>query len=102
MTIHLVSANFTRYTSFFIHCLPLFQDRDMISRAIIAISKDSPDGYFKTTSISMFKITTVSHDWERRKNIRRTLSQIPTQFVGNYNCLSDFKLFLDHPMNNYR
>jgi hypothetical protein len=48
----------------------------------MTLSKDSPDGYFKSTTISMFKIETVTREWERRKSIRKTLGQIPTQFVG--------------------
>lgn len=57
--------------------------RDIISRVVTALSSESPDGYVKPLTISMFKVRSHTHEWERRKSIRKTLSNLPIKFVGS-------------------
>ncbi|XP_055690671.1 ionotropic receptor 93a [Lutzomyia longipalpis] len=56
--------------------------RDMISRVAIAVTTESPDGYVKPMSVSLFKIRAHIQEWERRKSIRRTLLSLPTNYIG--------------------
>ncbi|XP_059609151.1 ionotropic receptor 93a [Phlebotomus argentipes] len=56
--------------------------RDMISRVAIAVTTESPDGYVKPMSVSLFKIRAHIQEWERRKSIRRTLLNLPTNYIG--------------------
>lgn len=57
-------------------------DRDMISRVILAITSESPDGYVKPMSVSIFKLKSLMHEWERRKSLLSTLRNIPTRYTG--------------------
>ena len=61
-------------------------DRDMISRCVIALSRDFPvDGsgdLVKPLSVSIYRITESSHEWDRRKYIRSLLKSLPTKFIG--------------------
>lgn len=61
-------------------------DRDMISRAIISISRDFPvdetGDLVKPLSVSIYRIKESSHEWDRRKLIRSLLKSLPTKFIG--------------------
>lgn len=60
-------------------------DRDMISRCVIALSRDFPDessDMVKPLSVSIYKIVDSAHDWDRRKFIRGLLKSLPTKFIG--------------------
>lgn len=61
-------------------------DRDMISRCIIAISRDFPvdetGDLVKPLSVAIYRIKESSHEWDRRKLIRNLLKSLPTQFIG--------------------
>lgn len=54
----------------------------MISSVILSLSQESPDGSIVPTAISMFKISSKSHEWDRKKDIRTTLKGLPTNLVG--------------------
>lgn len=56
--------------------------RDMISRVVLSLSQESPDGIVTPTAISMFKISSKSHDWDRKKDIRLTLKALPLTRIG--------------------
>lgn len=58
-------------------------DRDMISRVILAVTTESPDGYVAPLSVSIFKLKALMHEWERRKSLRSTLLNIPTRYTGS-------------------
>lgn len=61
-------------------------DRDMISRCVIAISRDFPAGdsvdLVKPLSVSAYRIKETAHEWDRRKVIRALLKSLPTSFIG--------------------
>lgn len=57
-------------------------DRDMISRCALSLSSESPDGYVKPVTLSLFKLRAHIHEWERRKALRQTLANLPTRFIG--------------------
>lgn len=59
-------------------------DRDMISRCVIALSREFPDinARVKPLSVTVFKIREMSHEWDRRKHIRSTLTNLPVEFIG--------------------
>lgn len=60
-------------------------DRDMISRCVIALSRDFPlesNDKIKPLSVSIYRISESSHDWDRRKIIRNVLKTLPTKFIG--------------------
>ena len=61
-------------------------DRDMISRCVIAISRDFPIGdavdLVKPLSVSIYRIKETAHEWDRRKLIRNLLKSLPTTFIG--------------------
>lgn len=57
-------------------------DRDIISRVVLAVTTESPDGYVKPMTVSIFKLKALVHEWERRKSLRATLSSIPTRYTG--------------------
>lgn len=72
-------------------------DRDMISRCIIALSRDFPvdesGDLVKPLSVSIYRITESSHEWDRRKFIRNLLKSLPTKFIGifgNHNLRGSF------------
>lgn len=54
----------------------------MISRVILSLSQESPDGIVTPTAISMFKISSKSHEWDRKKDIRLTLKALPLSRIG--------------------
>uniref|UniRef100_A0A336KK94 CSON009436 protein n=1 Tax=Culicoides sonorensis TaxID=179676 RepID=A0A336KK94_CULSO len=56
--------------------------RDMISRVLLSLSQESPDGIVTPTAISMFKVSSKSHDWDRKKEIRLTLKSLPLSRIG--------------------
>lgn len=56
--------------------------RDMISRVILSLSQESPDGIVTPTAISMFKISSKNHEWDRKKDIRLTLKALPVSRIG--------------------
>lgn len=57
--------------------------RDMISHVIISLSQESPDGYIEPSAISMFKLSSKSHEWDRKREIRKTLRSLPIRSVGS-------------------
>lgn len=61
-------------------------DRDMISRCIIAISRNFPAGdsvdVVRPLSVSAYRIKQTAHEWDRRKQIRNLLKSLPTKFIG--------------------
>lgn len=61
-------------------------DRDMISRCIIAISRNFPAGdsvdVVRPLSVSTYRIKESAHEWDRRKQIRSLLKSLPTKFIG--------------------
>ncbi|KAG5667976.1 hypothetical protein PVAND_015934 [Polypedilum vanderplanki] len=62
-------------------------DRDMISRCVIALSRNFPDdsNQVQPLSVSVYKIRETSLDWNRRKHIRNILTSLPSRFIGtNY------------------
>jgi hypothetical protein len=92
-------------------------DRDMISRCIIAISRNFPDESVnvKPLSVSIYKIKVniddellewtncfsrniyfqqeSTHDWDRRKFVRNLLKSLPTKFISkNFMVLVTSKL----------
>lgn len=54
----------------------------MISRVILSLSQESPDGIVTPTAISMFKVSSKSHEWDRKKDIRLTLKALPLTRIG--------------------
>lgn len=58
----------------------------MISRCVIAISRDFPAGdsvdIVKPLSVSAYRIKEAVHEWDRRKVIRNLLKSLPTSFIG--------------------
>lgn len=70
-------------------------DRDMISRCVIALSREFPDinARVRPLSVSIFKIREDLHEWDRRKTIRNILKSLPLEFIGrNYLVLVTTKL----------
>lgn len=71
-------------------------DRDMISRCVIALSRDFPNessDLVKPLSVSIYKIIESAHDWDRRKFLRNLLKSLPTKFIGkNFMVLVTSKL----------
>lgn len=70
-------------------------DRDMISRCVIALSRDFPDesGLVKPLSVTIYRIKETAHEWDRRKYIRELLKTLPVQFIGkNFMVLVTTKL----------
>lgn len=62
-------------------------DRDMISRCVIALSRNFPDdsNQVQPLSVSIYRIRESALDWNRRKFIRNLLKSLPTKFIGtNY------------------
>lgn len=60
-------------------------DRDMISRCVIALSRDFPDesgNLVKPLSVSIYRMKETAHEWDRRKFIRNLLKALPTKFIG--------------------
>lgn len=61
-------------------------DRDMISRCIIAISRNFPAGdsvdVVRPLSVSAYYLKESAHEWDSRKRIRNLLKSLPTQFIG--------------------
>lgn len=61
-------------------------DRDMISRCVIAISRDFPveqtGDLVRPLSVSIYRIKEAAHEWDRRKAIRALLKSLPTKFIG--------------------
>lgn len=61
-------------------------DRDMISRCVIAISRDFPvqqtGDLVKPLSVSIYRIGEAPHEWDRRKLVRSLLRSLPTKFIG--------------------
>lgn len=55
-------------------------DRDMISRVVRGLSSEFAGA--APLSVTMFKLISQSHEWDRRKSIRNTLMSLPTQFIG--------------------
>ncbi|XP_055527509.1 ionotropic receptor 93a [Wyeomyia smithii] len=56
-------------------------DRDIIARGVLALSKDYED--VRSLSLSMFRIDSHTHMWEKRKAVRRVLLNLPTRYIGN-------------------
>lgn len=72
-------------------------DRDMISRCVIAISRDfpveQPGDIVKPLSVSIYRIAASAHEWDRRKFVRNLLKSLPTKFIGqNFMVLVTSKL----------
>jgi glutamate receptor, ionotropic, invertebrate len=59
-------------------------DRDMISRCVIALSRNFPDdsNQVKPLSVSIYRIQDAALEWNRRKIIRSLLKSLPTKFIG--------------------
>ncbi|KAL7015645.1 hypothetical protein ACKWTF_016567 [Chironomus riparius] len=59
-------------------------DRDMISRCVIALSRNFPDdsNEVQPLSVSIYRIRETTLDWNRRKFIRNLLKSLPTKFIG--------------------
>lgn len=61
-------------------------DRDMISRCVIAISRNFPAGdsvdVVRPLSVSAYRLKETAHEWDSRKQIRNLLKSLPTQFIG--------------------
>ncbi|XP_021705215.1 ionotropic receptor 93a [Aedes aegypti] len=55
-------------------------DRDIIARSIVALSKESED--VRPLSLSLFRIESHTHMWEKRKAIRKVLVNLPTRYIG--------------------
>ncbi|XP_053689812.1 ionotropic receptor 93a [Sabethes cyaneus] len=56
-------------------------DRDIIARSVLALSKDYEQ--VRSLSLSMFRIESHTHMWEKRKAIRKVLINLPTRYIGN-------------------
>lgn len=54
----------------------------MVSHVIISLSQESPDGNIQPSAISMFKLSSKSHEWDRKREIRKTLRSLPVRSVG--------------------
>jgi ionotropic glutamate receptor len=70
-------------------------DRDMISRCVIALSRNFPDdsNQVQPLSVSVYRIRETALDWNRRKFIRNLLKSLPTRFIGaNFMVLVTFDL----------
>lgn len=59
-------------------------DRDMISRCVIALSRNFPDDANKVMplSVSIYRIRESALEWNRRKYVRKLLKSLPTKFIG--------------------
>lgn len=59
-------------------------DRDMISRCVIALSRNFPDdsNQVQPLSVSIYRIRESALDWNRRKFVRTLLKSLPTKFIG--------------------
>lgn len=60
-------------------------DRDMISRCVIALSRDFPivsGDIVRPLSVSIYRIKESAHEWDRKKFIRNLLKSLPTKFIG--------------------
>lgn len=59
-------------------------DRDMISRCVIALSRNFPgdSNEVKPLSVSIYRIKESALDWNRRKYVRNLLKSLPTRFIG--------------------
>lgn len=59
-------------------------DRDMISRCVIALSRNFPgdSNQVKPLSVSIYRIRESALDWNRRKFVRSLLKSLPTKFIG--------------------
>lgn len=59
-------------------------DRDMISRCVIALSRNFPDdsNQVKPLSVSIYRVRESALDWNRRKYVRNLLKSLPTRFIG--------------------
>lgn len=53
----------------------------MISKVVTSLTQESPDGYIQPSAISLFKLTTKQHDWDRKKEFRNTLRALPINFA---------------------
>lgn len=76
------SANAIRWKSAIILHDETF-GRDMVSHVIISLSQESPDGNIQPSAISMFKLSSKSHEWDRKREIRKTLRNLPIRSVGS-------------------
>lgn len=60
--------------------------RDMISRCVIAISRDFPAQQtgvvVEPLSVSIYRIKEAAHEWDRRKMVRSLFKSLPTKFIG--------------------
>ncbi|XP_058827029.1 ionotropic receptor 93a [Topomyia yanbarensis] len=56
-------------------------DRDVIARSVLALSKDYEG--VKPLSLSMFRVESHTHMWEKRKAVRKVLLNLPTRYIGN-------------------
>ena len=59
-------------------------DRDMISRCVIALSRNFPDdsNQVKPLSVSIYRVREAAQDFNRRKYVRNVLKNLPTRFIG--------------------
>lgn len=55
----------------------------MIGHVVVSLSQESPDGYIQPSAISMFRLSSKSHDWDRKREIRKTLRSLPIRSVGS-------------------
>ncbi|XP_058458924.1 ionotropic receptor 93a [Malaya genurostris] len=55
-------------------------DRDVIARGVLALSKESDE--VTPLSVSMFRIESHTHMWDKRKAVRKVLLSLPTQYIG--------------------
>ncbi|KAL1395387.1 hypothetical protein pipiens_011292 [Culex pipiens pipiens] len=55
-------------------------DRDIVARAVLALSKESED--VLPLSLSLFRIESHTHMWEKRKAVRKVLLGLPTRYIG--------------------
>lgn len=56
------------------------RDRDIVARSVLALSKESED--VPPLSLSLFRIESHTHMWEKRKAVRKVLLGLPTRYIG--------------------
>lgn len=54
----------------------------MVNQVIVSLSQESPDGYIQPSAISMFRLSSKSHEWDRKRDIRKTLRNLPVRSIG--------------------
>lgn len=56
----------------------------MISRCVIALSRNFPDdsNQVKPLSVSIYRIRESALDWNKRRYVRDLLKSLPTRFIG--------------------